>query len=112
MRRGQLKEVQRIAPMRGIVSAHRVVSPALVSSVLDQVRTRVLSVTLEIEQIAPDAGEPGVSVTDLNTVTHIINTYIYCDGNTMRSTVRALFRSVFLSAGTSRGCLTQSRQWD
>jgi hypothetical protein len=82
MRRGSLKEVQKIAPLHGIVSAHRLVSPATIGSVLDNVRNRVLSLALDLEKVVPDAGEPGATAGDPTTVDGIINAYISGLGNT------------------------------
>lgn len=58
-------EIEAILPMHGIVSAHRQISPAAIRSVLDNVRTRVLAVALEIERLLPNAGEPASYLTVL-----------------------------------------------
>ncbi|OMC33427.1 hypothetical protein A5739_08790 [Mycobacterium colombiense] len=68
-------------PMHGLVGAYQQITPALIVSVLDQVRTRVLSFALELEKTAPHAGEPGAAVADASVVTHIVNTHIYGHGN-------------------------------
>lgn len=70
-------------PMHHLVGAHQQLTPALVASVLDQVRTRVLGLALELEKVAPQAGEPGVTVTDPATVTHVVNNYVYGHGITV-----------------------------
>lgn len=70
-------------PMHGLVGAYQQILPALVISVLDQVRTRVLGFALELEKAAPHAGEPGAIVADAAVVTHIVNTHIYGHGNTV-----------------------------
>jgi hypothetical protein len=80
---GKLPELSQMAPLHGIVSAKRIVSPALLTSVLDQVRTRVLGLALDVERIAPNAGELGVELANPQAVTTIVNTYIYGDGNTV-----------------------------
>lgn len=83
MQKGRLPELAAMAPMHGMVSAHRVVSPALITSVLDQVRTRVLGLALDIERVAPEAGEPGAELKDQGAVQNIVHAYIYGDGNTI-----------------------------
>lgn len=75
MRKGQLKELQQFAPLHGLVAAHKRVSPALLTSVLDSVRTRVLSLALDLEQVLPDAGEPGVVPVDPAPINNIITNY-------------------------------------
>lgn len=75
--------VKRIVPMSGLVSAHIQVTPALVESVLDSVRTRVLNLALELERLIPDAGEPGVTSDDPGRVNYIVTAHIYGDGNTL-----------------------------
>lgn len=102
---GRLRGVARIAPMHGIVSAHRLVSPALIGSVLDQVRTRVLSFTLDLERIAPDAGEPGVKINDPDTVTNIVN-FIYGSGNTVALGSPGAVQVGNVAAGDLEGLLT------
>lgn len=67
-------------PMHGLVAAYQQISPALISSVLDQVRTRVLGLALDLEKVAPEAGEPGVTVADAGAVNSIVNV-IYGHGN-------------------------------
>lgn len=78
---GKLPEVQRIAPMHGLVSAKRLVSTAVIGSVLDQVRTRVLGLALDLERILPDAGEPGATPADSSAMTTIVTNYIFGDSN-------------------------------
>jgi hypothetical protein len=69
--------VKRIVPMSGLVSANIQVTPALVESVLDSVRTRVLNLALELELLIPDAGEPGVTSDDPGRVNYIVTAHIY-----------------------------------
>jgi hypothetical protein len=59
MMKGNLEELQRVAPMHGNVTATRLISPARAGAVLDNFRTRVLGLALELEKVAPDAGQPG-----------------------------------------------------
>lgn len=75
MQNGQLKELQQFAPLHGLVAVHKRVSPALLTSVLDSVRTRVLSLALDLEQVMPDAGEPGVVPVDPAHINNIITNY-------------------------------------
>lgn len=83
MLNGRLTSLQQMAPMHGIVSAHKVVSVPLITSVLDQVRTRVLRLALDIEKVAPSAGEPGAAITNQQAVQSIVHNYILGDGNTV-----------------------------
>lgn len=83
MRGGHHRQLQRIAPLHGIVSVHRLVTPALVAAVLDQVRTRVLALALKLEKLDPSLGEPGIAVTDAGAVPQIMNTVIYGNANTL-----------------------------
>lgn len=80
MMAGRLEALQRVAPMHGIVTASRIISPARAGAVVDNVRTRVLSLALELERVAPNAGEPGSAPADLGTVNNIVN-LIYGSGN-------------------------------
>jgi len=67
------EKVQGPNPFFALVSASRQTSPAVVRSVLDNVRTRVLDVALALERVQPDAGEPGAAPADLSTVNNIVN---------------------------------------
>jgi hypothetical protein len=51
--RGNVKELVRVAPMHGVVTASRIVSPARAGAVVDNLRTRVVSLALELENVAP-----------------------------------------------------------
>jgi hypothetical protein len=75
--------IKRPVPMHGLVSAHRQISPALIRSVLDNVRTRVLNLALELEKVAPHAGESGATIPNPSTVHNIFTTNIYGHGNTV-----------------------------
>jgi hypothetical protein len=77
MQQGRLHDLQRIAPLHGIVSANRLVSPALIASVLDNVRTRVLELALRLEKVVPDAGEPGVTAPDPGAINSLVETYVW-----------------------------------
>lgn len=70
-------------PGYGLVSAHKLISPAQVQSVLDAVRTRALGVALELEKILPQAGEPGAKSQDPTQISYIVMNEIYGDGNTV-----------------------------
>jgi hypothetical protein len=88
-------EIQRgdlapIVPMHGMVSAYRRVSTAAVQSVLDNVRTRVLDVALELESVLPGAGEPGVVLEDSGPISYIVTNHIYGDGNAVAVGVGAV----------------------
>jgi hypothetical protein len=52
----------------GLLSARRHVPAPLIVEVLDNVRTRVLNLALELEKSTPDAGEPGAVPADQSTV--------------------------------------------
>jgi hypothetical protein len=75
--------IPRPMPGYGLVSAHKVISPAQVQSVLDAVRTRALGVALELEKILPQAGEPGAKNQDSAQISYIVTNEIYGDGNTV-----------------------------
>lgn len=98
MMRGELPNLQGIAPLHGIVSASRQVSPAVIGSVLDNVRTRVLDLALEFEKVAPDAGEPGAKPADQTTINHI-TTIIYGHDNTVAVQGSAVGQHVTVQAG-------------
>lgn len=104
MRRGDLKALQGIAPMHGIVRARRLVSPATASAVLDNVRTRVLSLALDLEKVMPDAGEPGATLTDPAAVASVINV-IYGHGNTLAIDSPGAVQMPAIAAGDLAGLL-------
>lgn len=84
MRSGGLSALQQMVPDHGIVSAHRVIATGIIAGVLDNVRTRVLNLALDLVKVAPDAGEPGSAPADpatASTVTNIVNNHIYGHGN-------------------------------
>lgn len=110
MQRGKLPELQTMAPMHGMVRAHRVVSPALITAVLDQVRTRVLGLALDIEKIAPEAGEPGIDLGDQRAMQSIVNTYIYGDGNTVAVDSPGTIQVGNVAAGDLDGLLAAARE--
>lgn len=100
-----------IVPMHGLVSAHRVVSPAAIQATLDNVRTRVLGVALEIERILPDAGEPGVLAEDPSSIQYVVTNHIYgsaavaigSDANQLIATVHKGDRDSLLQAAAAAG---------
>ncbi|OYN78903.1 hypothetical protein CG716_13625 [Mycolicibacterium sphagni] len=66
----------------GLLVARKHVPAPLIVEVLDNVRTRVLNLALELEKVTPDAGEPGTVPADQSTVNNIVN-IIYGHGNTL-----------------------------
>lgn len=74
-------DIAPLFPMAGMVSAYQQLSPALVESVLDSVRNRILSFALDLERVAPHAGEPDAPPVDSATVTPMVINNIYGDGN-------------------------------
>jgi AbiTii len=50
-------QIQPEIPMGTLVHAYRRFSPALLTAILDAVRTRVLNVALDLERLVPQAGE-------------------------------------------------------
>jgi hypothetical protein len=80
MRRGTVKP---IVPMHGLASAYQQFSPALVESVLDNVRTRVLGLALDLERVIPSAGEPGQTGGDPLAINYIITNHIFGHGNSV-----------------------------
>ena len=77
------------------LSITRVVARSHVAGILDTIRTRVLEFSLEIEQIAPDAGEEGASLPARERVTQIFNTNIYGGQATVAGAVRAVSQVAF-----------------
>lgn len=76
--------IERPVPMHGLVSARRLISPALIRSVLDSVRTRVLNVALELEEVLPTGGgESGGTNQNPGTVNNIVTNNIFGHGNTV-----------------------------
>lgn len=73
--------IPEIVEMHSLVSARRKVPVARIESVLDNVRTRVLNLALELEQIQPDAGEPGAKAVDPLAVNYVVTNNIYGHGN-------------------------------
>ncbi len=70
-----------LVPMHGLQRAYKVVTPHEVRAVLDTVRTRVLNLALELERIAPQAGEPNAPAVDPDRVQYVVTNNIYGDGN-------------------------------
>lgn len=66
----------------GLLVARKHVPAPLIVAVLDNVRTRVLDLALELEKVTPNAGEPGTAPADPRTVNNIVN-IIYGHGNTL-----------------------------
>jgi hypothetical protein len=66
-----------LMPMHGLVAAHRVVTSAQIRGVVDNVKTRVLNLALDLERIAPDAGETNSPTPDPVAVTTIVQNNIY-----------------------------------
>jgi hypothetical protein len=80
---GEIKNgnATQIVPMHYLVSAYQQISPALVESVLDNVRTRVLGLALDVEKVAPQAGEPGFANVDPAGINSLVVLNIYGHGN-------------------------------
>lgn len=76
---GELK----LVPMHQLVEAYKVVTPHQVRGVLDAVRTRVLNLALDLEKVAPEAGEPDAALVDAATVQYVVNNNVYGDGNAL-----------------------------
>jgi hypothetical protein len=74
-----------INPGYGLVAAYRTISSARAKSVLDNVRTRVVELALELEKVVPAADVSGTAIPDAATITNINNviTNIIGHGNTV-----------------------------
>jgi hypothetical protein len=76
-------EAPPILQMHGLVSAHRIISPTTAKAALDNVRTRVLALALDLEKILPLAGEPGQIAENPTAVNYMVTNHIYGGSNTM-----------------------------
>jgi hypothetical protein len=74
-------EVAEIVRDHVLVSAAKISSPDRAAAAVDSVRTRVLDLALQLEKVAPDAGELGAAPADPAIVNNIVNTYVYGHGN-------------------------------
>lgn len=74
-------EVSEIVRDHVLVSAVKISSPSRAAAAVDSVRTRVLDLALQLEKVAPDAGELGAAPADPAIVNNIVNTYVYGHGN-------------------------------
>ena len=71
-----------LVPMHNLASAWRVITPAQLRAVIDNVVTRVLGLALDLEKLHPDAGEPDAQrPTDLGQITTVVLSNIYGSGN-------------------------------
>jgi len=70
-----------LVEMHNLATAHRVVSAQQLRGVVDAVKTRILGLTLDLEKLNPEAGEPGSPATDAAAVTTVVYNHIYGDGN-------------------------------
>jgi hypothetical protein len=70
-----------LVPMHRLSSAHRVVTSGQVRGVIDNVRTRVLNLALDLEKLEPNAGEPDTKAPDQAAVTNVVNNIIYGSAN-------------------------------
>ena len=59
-------------PGMGLLLAWKPVMPAQLASIVDGVRTRVLSLALDLETVLPDAGSIGVELTDSQQLTQMV----------------------------------------
>jgi len=77
------------------ISAYKVIPEGHIASLIDTVRNRVLSFTLEIEAEAPDAGEtePGVQPIANERVTQIFNTFIQGDVTNLATGIQPTIES-------------------
>jgi len=63
-----------------LVQAIRPISRQVFVGVLDAVRTRALDLALELEQVAPDAGEPEAPSSTRDQARQVVNTYNFYGG--------------------------------
>ena len=84
-----------------LVEAHRIVPRGAIEGMLDQIRTRILSFALEIEEQNPDAGEAEAEdelPVPSKTVEQIYNTYILGGTNVIASGSNNIIRDFMLLA--------------
>lgn len=74
-----VKYADSVYEMMGMMAAHRVIPRRAVVGIVDSVRNRLLSFSLELEQVAPEAGETGSrdAAPKPSQVTQIFNSTIY-----------------------------------
>jgi hypothetical protein len=70
-----------LVDMHRLQRAYKAVTPQQIRGVVDAVRTRVLNLALDLERIAPQAGEPDSPPVDPTTVSYVVTNNIYGDGN-------------------------------
>lgn len=69
--------------MMGVYSAHRVVTPALVTSIVESIRTKALDLALDLQAVSPSAGETGGPTRDdpdIERAVMVNISHIYGDG--------------------------------
>jgi hypothetical protein len=70
-----------LVPMHHLASAWRVITPAEIRAVMDNVVTRVLGLALDLENLDPRTGEADAPVPDPTRLTTIIHNNIFGSGN-------------------------------
>jgi len=72
----QQREIQRIVREdMALAQVVRPVSRSVLTGIIDAVRTRVLDLALDIESVAPDAGEPGATDETKREAQQVVNNY-------------------------------------
>jgi len=93
------------------ISARQVISSGAIAGILDTVRSRILNFVLEIEAVAPGAGEggPGKPAVPQDAVTQIFHTIIYGDVGSVASGSRGFVQHS--SLGVRKGDLESLKDY-
>lgn len=78
------KGTVQLVPMHNLAAAWRVITPAQLRAVIDNVVTRVLGLALDLEKLEPNAGEPDASLpADPAQITTVVHNNICGSGNSV-----------------------------
>lgn len=100
-----------LLPFHGLLTAYRPISPQQMQAILDVVRTRVLGLALDLEKVAPRAGESDATPIDRSVITTVVNNNIYGDRNNMAmNSPGAVQNSSVVEQGDLQSLLTAARE--
>lgn len=100
-RRVEAGEMRELIPYHGLIRAWKPISPQQMTAVVDAVRTRVLTLALELEKLYPEAGESRTVPGNIGAVETMIVNVIHGDGNNLA----VASPSASLSSGIAPGDL-------
>ncbi len=98
--------------MMSLVDAHILLPRNMLAGMLDSIRTRVLDLALELEQVAPDAGEPGgptVEDPQVGAVVQTFNITVHGDGANIATGDHVQQRST-VKKGDRRGLIEAAQE--